>query len=788
MPDMAHRTSSRLLFTAFGVSLLAGAGQLGLAFGFGIVRLTGAFTGVSVNQWPAQLVWAGWFATNAAVIGAVLAERLVRHGGQLTGTTRRLAVAGSAALGAMVVAPLCMQPARGAELISVDPVWAVAICAGLGAVIGGGAALAVLVRPPLAWNMAVVAAVVWLLALLSVLPSLGASGPLTPVRLGVLEPAWLSADAAQQLALLILPTVTLLAGAATAALARRRGHPPLVSVPSGVAGPVLVAFAYLAAGPGSASDRYQLTPYYGALIAVVVGALGSAAAALLPWPPDGRATADTAIEPTAILQPLPEVPALPGSASRPTDTESTTTGPAVVVDDRVGAGPATGGARTSADQPIGTTDGSPPHWHWPDARTDAPDDPTTSAFGSAATEESAKRGTAAALAADEPVAADGPVAAMPAADERAEEPGADPSPATTDSAPVGDGSDIRPGVRATQPVDDVPATTSAKAPAPRRTRKPRTPTTSPSPADPPAGADVEAPTEPLPVPSTPVPSTPELSTPASSVPVPSAAATSTPELSTPATLTPVPAAAAPAAAPTPAPEVATSESVEVTPPEVAPRPGHRFPMPDLNRATAWNAFAPAGPRVPQPASEPGPTAATGSAAATDSPATNGPATITSPAGTTTGPAGTASPAGTTTGPESSAADTGTDPARLDGPGPAKPARGLAEAFAATPEVSTDPAATARDVSAAFTKPPAARAEDVQPDSEAERGRRGLFRRGKARSGEAGAAADRDESLLAQDEEYVDWVSGLSRPLDDDEPEPSNEPRRSLRSSGRHHRD
>ena len=67
VPVMAHRTSSRLLFTAFGLSLLAGAGQLGLAFGFGIVRLTGSFTGASINQWPAQLVWAGWFATNAAV-------------------------------------------------------------------------------------------------------------------------------------------------------------------------------------------------------------------------------------------------------------------------------------------------------------------------------------------------------------------------------------------------------------------------------------------------------------------------------------------------------------------------------------------------------------------------------------------------------------------------------------------------------------------------------------------------------------------------------------------------
>ncbi|MFV2099887.1 hypothetical protein [Micromonospora sp. LOL_024] len=688
---MAHRTSSRLLFTAFGVSLLAGAGQLGLAFGFGVVRLTGSFTGVSVNEWPAQLVWAGWFATNAAVVGAVLAERLVRPGGQLTGTTRQLAVAGSAALGALVVAPLCMRPARGAELVSVDPVWAVAICAGLGAVIGGGAALAVLVRPPLGWNMAVVAAVVWLLALLSVLPSLGASGPLTPVRLGVLEPEWLSADAAQQLALLILPTVALLFGAATAALARRRGQPPLVSVPTGAAGPVLVAFAYLAAGPGNASDRYQLTPYYGALVAVAVGALGSATAVLLPWPPRRPTTADTVVEPTAILQPLPEVPALPASTKGPTDPKSTATGQVVVIDRPAGAGPAAAGTGTSADQSTDTAEGSPPHWHWPDARSNASAGPATSAHptaspvGVAASPESTEAGAALASAGDELADGDGG-------------PDGDQPLVTGDSASVGDGSDIRSEVRAVEPTDEVLAAPPAKAPAPRRTR---TPTDSPITEMPPAGADLGVHTEPASVPSTPVSA---------------------------------------------APDTAAVESVEVTPAEAARRPGQRFPMPDLNRATAWNAFAPAGPRVPQPATAPAPHATT------------------DPTVTTTDPidTDTASTAGTATSPARSGsvvADTG-----------------------------TDPAATARNVSAAFAKPPAARAEDVQPDSEAERGRRGLFRRGKSRSGETGAAADRDESLPAQDEEYVDWVAGLSRPLDDDAPEPSEERRRSLRPSGRHHRD
>ncbi|MGW1452343.1 hypothetical protein ACWCO3_29335 [Micromonospora sp. NPDC002411] len=361
---MAFRTWGRLLLTALGVSVLAGAGQLGVAYGFGIVRLTGAFTGTTVNQWPTQLVWVGWFAANAAVVGAVLTGRLARRDAPPPSTGRQLAIGGAAALGATVIAPLCMQPARAAELISVDPVWAVGICAVLGAVIGAGAAIAVLLRPELGWNMAAVAGAVWLLALISVLPSLGTTGPLPTVRLGVLEPSWLDDAAAQRLALLLLPIVALLAGGATAGLARWRGQAPLVSGATGVAGPVLVAFAYLTAGPGDAVDRYQATPYYASLIAILAGALGAAAAALLRWPAGAPTTDPEAIEPSDILRPLPPGPELPGAASTDSPNE-----PAAA-------------ERTAVEPPADTKPGTvvpgpwaaegsdgvrtvPAHWDWP---------------------------------------------------------------------------------------------------------------------------------------------------------------------------------------------------------------------------------------------------------------------------------------------------------------------------------------------------------------------------------------------------------------------------------------
>ncbi|MFE9954514.1 hypothetical protein [Micromonospora sp. NPDC005299] len=338
---MAFRTWGRLLLTALGVSVLAGAGQLGIAYGFGVVRLDGAFVDDSVNRWPAQLAWVGWFAAVATVAGAVLTERLARRGdASPVGTTELLSIAGVSGLGALVVAPLCMQPARAAELGgTVDPVWAVGICAILGAVIGAGAAIAVLLKPPFGWNIALTGTAVWLLALVSVAPSVASAGTLPTARLGVLEPSWLDPAAAQRLAMLLLPTLALLAGAAVGALARRAGYLPLVGGAAGAAGPALLAFAYLTAGPGTAADRYQLAPYYGALIAVVAGALGSTATTVLPRPVTTAAEPD-AIEPTDILQPLPSSPAAPGPA------------------DPAPAAPV-------AVRPAGAP--SPAHWDWPAA-------------------------------------------------------------------------------------------------------------------------------------------------------------------------------------------------------------------------------------------------------------------------------------------------------------------------------------------------------------------------------------------------------------------------------------
>ncbi|MEW2375602.1 hypothetical protein AB0883_05765 [Micromonospora sp. NPDC047812] len=857
---MAFRTWGRLLLTALGVSLLAGAGQLGIAFGFGIVRLSGTFTGATVNQWPAQLVWAGWFAANAAVMGAVLTERLARRDGGLAGTGRLLAVAGAAALGATVVAPLCMQPARAAELVSVDPVWAVGICAVLGALVGAGAALAVLLQPPVGWNVAAIAGAIWLLALVSVAPSLVSTGPLDTVRLGVLEPASLDAGAAQGLALVVLPLVALLAGAATGGLARWRGHPPLVSGATGVAGPVLVAFAYLTAGPGDTADRYQLTPYYAALLAVAAGALGSAAAALLRWPLVARTAPTGAIEPTDILRPLPTGPALPRTPASTGGDEPETVdlaGAAPVVGDQAGGTGSGAVVAASGDGPAPRV--VPPHWDWPadggtvpapaaDARTDAGPGWTAESPASApgglptvdrplepeptptqdSTDEHVPTTSVAPVVPAAPVADEVPPAGKTTPDAQ---PDAQVTPAgvpTAGPAPAGQPSEgARPGAQpaaaatlgaqlgaaatpAGQPAEAVAEQQAVpSAPKPRRTRKPRSTrqpagTVAPEAAGPTpeaTGNPVTGPTAPVTAVSSPSPDAPAaLDTTTSTRPGPPAEAT--PDTTT---------------GPQPGPTTEAGSDT-TTGPEAGPTAeagSDTTTGPEAGPTAEAGSDTTTGPEA-GPTAEAGPGSTAGGAPGGSGSDGSGPRAVPLFAAD-----GEAAPG------RAVEPDAGTAPPPAPAwPAPPRPqADGTAEAAppAAEPAPDVTPRprhrapmpdlaraanwealATARQggpvPAPAEPAPengvPAARAEAPSPGSpspaEAEqptgrnRGRLGLFRRNRPRAEDA--SADREsEPLPAQDEEYVDWVTGLSKPVPDNEPEQESG-RRSLRSTGRHHRD
>ncbi|MFB6397309.1 hypothetical protein [Polymorphospora lycopeni] len=346
---MAYRTWGKVLLAALGVGALAGAGQLGIAYGLGLVRFARLFDGTTQNLWPAQLAWVTWFAAIAAVAGGFAAERLARRHGLATPIGVRIAYAVVAGLGATAVAPLAMLPARAALVASPDPVGAVGLAATLGAVVGAAVAVAALTQRAIGWNVAASIAAVWLLALLSVVPSLGPAAAPPDVRLGVFDPAGLGTGAGGRLALVVMPALALVAGAGLGVLARLRGHPVVPAALSGAVAPALLAFAYLAAGPGDSADRYQANPYWAALLAVATGAIGSVLAVLtrLPGQAPRPGTADGS---TATGTAAGRAGGRHRLKFRRPDTEATTSESTPTTDGSDSAGPDRTGA-TAPDAP-----------------------------------------------------------------------------------------------------------------------------------------------------------------------------------------------------------------------------------------------------------------------------------------------------------------------------------------------------------------------------------------------------------------------------------------------------
>src|SRR4051794_7358865 len=73
---MAGGRWSGPIATAMGVSAGAGAAQLGLAYGLGIISWQGA---ASADSWATNITWTAWIAAVSVVLGAVVADRLCRH-------------------------------------------------------------------------------------------------------------------------------------------------------------------------------------------------------------------------------------------------------------------------------------------------------------------------------------------------------------------------------------------------------------------------------------------------------------------------------------------------------------------------------------------------------------------------------------------------------------------------------------------------------------------------------------------------------------------------------------
>lgn len=397
---MAFRTWAKILLAALGVGALAGAGQLGVAYGLGLIRLTRTFDVTVRDEWTAHLAWISWFPMVAAVVGALAAGRLVPHRrphpataagtpgapktstaaatstdtgtgtgagasadfrasasadigphpragtsadigaatgpaawaagegyiadpvpGRRLGAGAALAVAVASALGAAVVIPLTMQPARTAQVVGVDPVLAVAVCAGIGALVGAFAGYAALAHWVARRSFGTLIIAIWVIAIGSVVPSLWLGSPdqWPAVRLGVLDGDFLTIAIRQRAAMVTMPALALVAGAWLGWAAVRRGRPLLTIALAGLPGPAMLTLAYLIAGPGSGTGRHQLVPYWAAVVTTGAGVLGSVLAALSrrgekrPAPP--APLEDEAPTPAAATQ----RPALPHQSTGPLD-------------------------------------------------------------------------------------------------------------------------------------------------------------------------------------------------------------------------------------------------------------------------------------------------------------------------------------------------------------------------------------------------------------------------------------------------------------------------------------
>ncbi|WP_157411255.1 hypothetical protein [Actinoplanes rectilineatus] len=316
---MAFRSWVKLSATTATAAAVVGAGQLGIAYALTLVRFDRVIEVTARDQWTSQLAWVAWIAMTAAAIGAVVGVSLrQRWLPQPVGTGGALVMGLSAALGALATLPLTMQPARAAQVTGVHPAFVIGVCAGLGAAIGIFAAWAAAARPAARWNIVTLTVLMWIVALISIGPSLKPGGATITSRLGVLEGDLIPAALSGRTPFLTMPTLALLAGLVVGWTARGHRMPVLAVALAGLPGPALLTMAYLIAGPGSGGAGFTLSPYWAAMTAAGAGVLGSVLAAIVrPAPGSGRPRDDRPSSPSAPVVATPEPPAPDTTASAP---------------------------------------------------------------------------------------------------------------------------------------------------------------------------------------------------------------------------------------------------------------------------------------------------------------------------------------------------------------------------------------------------------------------------------------------------------------------------------------
>ncbi len=254
------------------------AAQLGIVQG--LIVLDWRATAAEDIAWKAAQTWLV-FVFAVGVLGGVATVRrmLPPVKGRVAA---RLGVSICAALGAALSLPLVWLPLRAAgSTADFSPEVGGTVAAGVGVILGLTLAVAGLTAVPIARGVAATVVWVWSFALAS-----AAWGSLVviesgPPRLGVLDGPRFAGSGQWWLGVNLMIVIAILLGLTLAAIARKARAGRLATALSGVAGPALVAAAYLAAGPATGEDTSHIQAFVASLTAAAAGLLASTAVALV---------------------------------------------------------------------------------------------------------------------------------------------------------------------------------------------------------------------------------------------------------------------------------------------------------------------------------------------------------------------------------------------------------------------------------------------------------------------------------------------------------------------------
>jgi hypothetical protein len=268
----------RLIVNSAVVAAVAAAAQLGAGDALGILGWNGPFDG---RAWTTLLTWIAFSYAVAVLVGALAGRAAVRRRGGRDGLGARVLSALVAAGGAAAVIGFAWLPAQHlTPPTNVNPGLVVSITAGAGVIVGFLVALLALAAPVIAAGAQASVAWLWLLAIGAAVAGLNSKQPDQPPRLGVPDAPSLFTESAWTGPRVMVYSAAAL-GLLVAGIGRARRAGRVGVALAGLGGPVLVAAAYLIAGPGTGQPRGSASdPYTNALLAAAAGLIASVLVAL----------------------------------------------------------------------------------------------------------------------------------------------------------------------------------------------------------------------------------------------------------------------------------------------------------------------------------------------------------------------------------------------------------------------------------------------------------------------------------------------------------------------------